>query len=281
MEDLDFTASAPARKSEIYDPAVARAFFEMVGKVENLEQGAALFIENQLGDNMYYVLEGEISIIRAKKNIDIVKAGEIVGELALLSQQPRNASAVARTPCRVIAFEGARFPAAIQRAPEFALMLMNIMINRLRLTIAQLAVTRSLPSSAVWRERRVFDERMLRDLVGRLRSRPPVHTAINKVIMKEGESGVFMYVVIEGRVAISIQSKVVERVGPGGIFGEMALVNQSPRAATATAESDCELLSISRTDFLELVKTNPAFGISLLRSLAERMNYMASGGTRN
>ena len=281
MEDLDFTVSAPARKSDIYNPAVARAFFEMVGKAENLEQGAALFIENQLGDNMYYVLEGEIGIIRAKKNVDIVKAGEIIGELALLSQQPRNASAVARTPCRVIALEGARFTGAIQRAPEFALMLMNIMINRLRLTIAQLAMTRSLPSSANWRERRVFDERTLRDLVGRLRSRPPVHAAVNKVIMKEGEGGVFMYIVMEGRVAISIQTNVVERIGPGGVFGEMALVNQSPRSATATAESDCELLSITRNDFLDLVKTNPAFGISLLRAMAERMNFIARGGARN
>ncbi len=159
-------------------------------------------------------------------------------------------------------------------------MLMNIMINRLRLTLARLAMTRSLPSSANWRERRVFDERTLGDLVGRLRSRPPVHAAVNKVIMREGEGGVFMYIVMEGRVAISIQSNVVERIGPGGIFGEMALVNQSPRAATATAESECELLSITRNDFLELVKSSPSFGISLLRAVAQRMNFIASGGAR-
>ena len=59
-----------------------------------------------------------------------------------------------------------------------------------------------------------------------------------------------MYVVLSGRVAISIKSKVVEWVGPGGVFGEMALVDQSPRAATATAETDCDLLSINRSDFL-------------------------------
>lgn len=280
MEDLDFTVGASARKSDIYNPAVARAFFEMDGKVENLAQGAALFIENQEGDTMYYVLEGELGIIRAKKNIDIVKAGEIIGELALLSQQPRNASAVARLPCRLIALEAARFPSAIQRTPEFALMLLNIMINRLRLTIARLSMTQSLPSSANWRERRVFDERTLGDLAGRLRSRPPVHASANKVIMREGEGGVFMYIVMEGRVAISIQSNVVERIGAGGIFGEMALVNQSPRAATAMAETDCELLSVTRNDFLELVNTSPSFGISLLRAVAARMNFMASGGAR-
>jgi CRP-like cAMP-binding protein len=94
--------------------------------------------------------------------------------------------------------------------------------------------------------------------------------------MTEGEGGVFMYVVLEGRVAISIKSKVVERIGPGGVFGEMALVDQSPRAATAVAETACSLLSINRADFLSAVKSNPAFAVSLLRALAERLRYMTS-----
>ena len=75
-----------------------------------------------------------------------------------------------------------------------------------------------------------------------------------------------MYVVLSGRVAISIKSKIVEWVGPGGVFGEMALVDQSPRAATATAETDCDLLSINRGDFLTMVKTNPDFVVSLLKA---------------
>ena len=94
--------------------------------------------------------------------------------------------------------------------------------------------------------------------------------------MKEGEGGVFMYVVLEGRIAISIKSKVVERIGPGGVFGEMALVDQSPRAASAVAETASSLLSINRSDVLSSVKTNPAFAVSLLRGLADRLRYMTS-----
>jgi CRP-like cAMP-binding protein len=99
---------------------------------------------------------------------------------------------------------------------------------------------------------------------------------MNKIIMNEGEGGVFMYVVLEGRVAVSIKSKIVDRIGPGGVFGEMALVDQSPRAATATAEVDSELLSINRNDFLTLVKSNPSFAVSLLKALADRLRYMTS-----
>jgi CRP/FNR family cyclic AMP-dependent transcriptional regulator len=150
---------------------------------------------------------------------------------------------------------------------------MNIIINRLRLTAA--LVSRKVSDTATLQERRVFDEKMLADLTERL-PHPPGHAPLNKVIMKEGEGGVFMYVVVTGRVAITIKGKTVDVIGPGGVFGEMALVDQSPRAASAIAETDSELLSINRKDFLALVKGNPGFAVSLLKGLADRLRFMTS-----
>ncbi|MBI1965147.1 MAG: cyclic nucleotide-binding domain-containing protein [Betaproteobacteria bacterium] len=272
MEDLDFTR--PAR-SEVYKPDVARAFFESAGKPESVARGGILLSENQQGGKMYYLLEGEIGLARAGKTIDIVKAGEIIGEMAVVSQLPRTATAVARAPCRVIALEAGQFKGAIQKMPEFALMLLNIIINRLRLTIARLAVTGALPDGEMSRESAVFDAAFLARLRQEL-DREPAHNPLNKVIMREGEAGIFMYIVAEGRVAVSIKGKVVERVGPGGVFGEMALVDQSPRAATATAETDCYLLTVNRNDFLALVKSRPEFGVTLLKSVAERMRHLTA-----
>jgi CRP-like cAMP-binding protein len=56
----------------------------------------------------------------------------------------------------------------------------------------------------------------------------------------------------------------------------MALIDQSPRVATAAAETDCTLLSINRRDFLSFIKTKPDFSMSLLKSLAERLRHMNS-----
>jgi CRP/FNR family transcriptional regulator, cyclic AMP receptor protein len=273
MEDLDFTRPA---KSPVYDPVVARDFFNSAGKSENAAQGEAFFLENQQSDKMYFLLEGEVSLSRGKKVIDIVKQGEVFGELAVISQQPRSATAIARTACSVISLDARQFQGAIKRTPEFALMLMNIMINRLRLTVTMLSVTRSLPDWTGKDESRVFDRKLLAELAGALHERSTVHYPLHKVIMKEGEAGVFMYVVIEGRVVISIQSRTVERIGAGGIFGEMALVDQSQRVATAVAETDCSLLAINRNDFVALVKTKPEFGVSLLKAVAERLRAMTS-----
>jgi len=275
MEDLDFTGADRPSKSAIYDPSVARMCFEALGKVELVPQGGNFFTENQTSDRMYYLVEGEVSLVRGKRVLDVVKAGEIFGEMATISRLPRSATAAARSACRALSLDTKQFQSAIQKtAPEFALMLMNIIINRLRLTGA-LTVGKAPQDVGGLRER-VFDEKMLSALMAALNHRLPAHAPLNKVIMKEGEGGVFMYVVVEGRVAISIKSSIVERVGPGGIFGEMALVDQSPRAATATAESDCSLLSINRNDFLVLVKSHPDFAVSLLKSAADRLRYMTS-----
>jgi len=277
MEDLDFTRRPT--KSPIYDPNVARICFKSLGNVERVAQGEIFFTENQNSDRMYLVEEGEVALTRGGKAIDVVKAGEIFGEMAAISQLPRSATAVARTACRVVSLDAQQFQRAIQKMPEFALMLMAILINRLRLTVAMLAMSKSLEASNGARTRRVFDDNLLRGLMLATQHRLPQHCPLNKVIMKEGEAGVFMYVVLGGRVAISIKSKIVEWVGPGGVFGEMALVDQSPRAATATADTDCDLLSINRGDFLTIVKTNPVFVVSLLKAAADRLRDMTSRRT--
>ena len=97
-----------------------------------------------------------------------------------------------------------------------------------------------------------------------------------RAILAQGQAGALMYVVLEGSVAISLRGEVVERVGSGGVFGEMALVDQSVRAADAAAETDCALLAINRPVFLNLVKADPTFGVSLLGAMAERLRHVAA-----
>jgi CRP-like cAMP-binding protein len=273
LEDLDFTRPA---KSEIYDAAVARSCFEQLGTPETLPQGKPFFMEGQTSDRMYLLVEGEATLLRGKKTLDIVKTGEIFGELATILHQPRSASALARTPCKALSLDGKQFQQAIQRTPEFALMLMSIMVQRLRLRVQMLGLTRSLPDWSGKDASGLFDRKLLDEWVEALPARPPQRCLAGQVIFSEGEGGVFMYLVLQGRVAISIQGTVVQRVGPGGMFGEMALVDQSPRVASATAETPCLFLTIARNDFLSLVKGNPAFGVSLLKAVGERLRHMAS-----
>jgi len=103
-----------------------------------------------------------------------------------------------------------------------------------------------------------------------------LHADAKKPIMQEGQAGLFMYVVLKGSVVIFLAGTPVEKVGPGGVFGELALIDQQPRAASAVAEADCSLLAISRKALLELIRTKPAFGKSLLAAVADRGRFMVS-----
>ncbi|MEO8158946.1 MAG: cyclic nucleotide-binding domain-containing protein [Betaproteobacteria bacterium] len=272
--ELDFTQ--PTAQDEGYDPTVARKCFESFGQTQNFAEMEGFFAEGQASDKMYLLVEGEVSLIRNKKTLDIVKAGEIFGEIAVITQQPRSATATARKFCQALVLDARQFQQALQTTPEFALMLMNIMNNRLRLTVALMKQTASLPAFGDRDDLRVFDKKMMEDLVAAFRARPPQTFPPGRMIMKEGDAGVSMYIVIRGRVTVSINGIVVDQVGPGGTFGEMALVDNAMRSASATATAESQLLSISRSDFLNLVKTKPGFAISLLKTIADRLRTMTA-----
>jgi CRP/FNR family transcriptional regulator, cyclic AMP receptor protein len=280
MEDLNF---APPPKSKIYDPAVALAFFKAAGTVESVAKGRPFFTENEKsggffskGAKMYLLVDGEVSLTAGKKVIGTVSKGEIFGEMASIGQMSRSATAVAKTDCRVIALDDRQFRKAIEKTPDFALMLMSIIIDRVRQAIAKLTGNTVLSDDETLRKRSVFDKKLLADLEREFEGHPPIHAPKNKVILTEGEVGAYMYLVLEGRVAVSVKDRVIEKIGPGGVLGEMALVDKSPRIATAVAETDCSMLSINRRDFLVFVRTKPDFSLSLLKGLAERLRYVNS-----
>lgn len=267
----------------VYDPAVALAFFRSAGKAEKFAPGATIFREHQKSrplllqrDKMYYVYDGEVSLVAKKKAIGSVKKGEVFGELAALTHAPRTAGAVAKTACRVIALDDREFHAALMKRPAFALMLMSVMVARLRHTIVVLHAEGKLSVSGAWKEAAVFDKRQLADLVRGLANDPPIYFDRGSFVIKEGATGVRMYTVLEGRVEVSIEGSKVERIGPGGVFGEAALLDQAARLASVRAETDCALQPIGRTAFLELVKVSPAFAGKMLANLAQRLRLLAA-----
>ena len=92
-----------------------------------------------------------------------------------------------------------------------------------------------------------------------------------QTIFLEGARGDDMYIVVEGQVNIVTDSQIVETVEPGGIFGEMALIDNRPRSAAAIARTNCLLTPIGREHFLTLIKSTPLFAIQVMRVMADRL----------
>ncbi|MDW8470168.1 MAG: cyclic nucleotide-binding domain-containing protein [Burkholderiales bacterium] len=268
-----------AASSPAYNAAVAMAFFRGAGKPQDAAPGTVLFSagEKTAGlfsrdDRMYLVLEGEVVLQAGDYPLATVKAGELFGEMAAITHEPRTASAIARTRCRLIALDGRQFEQGLAQNPEFALMLMGVFSHRIRQTAAVLAARAGVAGAQrAQKPAPALDRTMMTGLRNLLRERTPARYAAGQTIFRQGESAAFMYVVSAGTVAILADGHPIERVGPGGLFGEMAIVDQSPRSAAAQAETDCELMALNRNDFLALVRTSPSFGRALLRAMAARL----------
>jgi len=98
--------------------------------------------------------------------------------------------------------------------------------------------------------------------------------ARDQTIFAEGERGELMYAVLEGQVELRVKGHLVETLGPGGIIGEMALVDHEPRAATATAKSECKLVPITEKRFMFMIQQTPHFAVQIIKVIAERLRRM-------
>jgi CRP/FNR family cyclic AMP-dependent transcriptional regulator len=94
--------------------------------------GAVIFSERQIGNLMYVVLDGEVEIRVNDELLDLVKPGEVFGEMALVESKKRSASAIARLPCRLAALDEEKFLALVKKEPHFAIDVMRNLAKRLR-----------------------------------------------------------------------------------------------------------------------------------------------------
>jgi CRP/FNR family transcriptional regulator, cyclic AMP receptor protein len=91
------------------------------------------------------------------------------------------------------------------------------------------------------------------------------------VIFESGADGKEMFGVVEGEVEIRTGGGTTSRIGPDETFGEMAIIDHSPRSATAVAVVDTKLAVIDQRMFLFLVHETPMFALQVMGNLAERL----------
>lgn len=97
------------------------------------------------------------------------------------------------------------------------------------------------------------------------------------IIIREGDYGQDVYLIISGKVVVAekLQSsnkyKVLATLGPGEIFGEMAMIDGEPRSATLVAASPCKILVLTPENFEKVFKTHPRWALKILAALSKRI----------
>ena len=94
------------------------------------------------------------------------------------------------------------------------------------------------------------------------------------VIFAEGDAGAEMFAVQEGQVELVVAGRTVETVEPGGIFGEMALIEKGPRTAKAVAKTECVVVCIDEKRFEFLTQNTPNFALNVLKVISHRLRAM-------
>jgi CRP/FNR family cyclic AMP-dependent transcriptional regulator len=92
-----------------------------------------------------------------------------------------------------------------------------------------------------------------------------------KVLTQEGDIGRDFYLVVAGMASVRRKGRRVATIGPDEYFGELALLDQRPRSATVTAESDMELLVLGQRAFIGVVESVPSLSRKLLATMATRL----------
>ena len=90
-------------------------------------------------------------------------------------------------------------------------------------------------------------------------------------IFREGQHADELFVIKSGEVRVQIGNRTITELHADDIFGEMALIDNEPRSATAIAVTDVELVPVSEKQFLFLVSQTPYFALKVMRVLAQRL----------
>src|ERR1700727_1579128 len=117
-----------------------------------------------------------------------------------------------------------------------------------------------------------LDESTRVELAGQLE---PVHVAAGEVILRQGDAGDGLYLVVSGRLRVSVAADGAERVlydlGRSAIVGEIALLGDRPRAATVRAVRDSDLLLLRPSGYTSLIERSPALLAEMARLLVDRL----------
>lgn len=265
-EALDILSASPlfgrldrAARAEIAD------HLELV----TLGAGELLFRQGDPGDSMFIIDRGFVEV-RARDAsgtthvLDRLDAGASVGEMALLTGQPRTADVVAVVDTRLLRLAKSGFDRLAERHPAIAsgfAVAVTPRVQRLKLA----AILERLFGE--------IDPATLHALQEKIAWR---RLADGEVLMRQGEIGTTMYVVVNGRLQILVEAdeespeRVVGEVGAGETVGEFALLTDDVRSATIVATRDTDVVELTRPVFEELAREHPRAMLEIARMIVFR-----------
>jgi CRP-like cAMP-binding protein len=236
----------------VLTPSLMRMTIERVRLIP-LPAGQTLFSQGDRGDDLFVVAWGEVAVL-VPKEVARLSEGDFFGEIALLADQPRTATVRATVDSQVLAFDRALLRDLIEASPELLVVLLRFVRERLIVTLSETSHLFA-PFSAL--ERLALAARFqFLEIDEGLR------------LIDEGGKSPGLFVLLAGEAHAFSDGRMVARLLPGEVFGEISLMTGLPSTASVTAICKSFVLFLPRSDFSEIIMTHPQV-LEYLSSLAE------------
>ncbi|MCR5301310.1 MAG: cyclic nucleotide-binding domain-containing protein [Lachnospiraceae bacterium] len=282
---------------------------------KQFKKGEVIFREGEMGDTLYQIEEGTVSIYAAYEEkeqqlLTQLGKGKIFGEMAVVEAYPRSATAVAEDDVTVLEVESSEVADFFKTNPDRIMDIMKSLSGRLR----SLTADYSDVSNTVSQIRNSADKEFggaLADLIIRFATAYKRNKAINKlsveadrilsqnghsegyavkvedfdkgqIIFKEGEVGDCMYDIHSGTIGIyegygTSDEKLLTKLNSNMFFGELGMIDKVERSCTAVVmENNTTLEIITESDIKELFEKNPAKVQMILEHLSYRVRHLTS-----
>lgn len=242
-------------------------------EIEVFAPGRTLYRQGTAAEALYIVESGRVHIQRDGLLVE-AGPGEVLGLLALVTEKPHVETAQAQTETVTWVLSRTALAELIAVHPDLAAHLSAGLRGPLSPEDEELAIERlqALPMFSA------LDKATLRAVAQRLLLQ---HVPAQAVIYTEGSPGDALYLVDSGRVEIvsslTRRGQVLARLGPGGFFGETALLTGKPRTTGVRAVEPTNLWVLYRTDFDDLVLRYPVIGQAVNRIVGEHLSKAALG----
>jgi len=234
-------------------------------KILTIPSGTAVCREGEYGDKSFAIMKGVVEIsINADGHdnltLALLEEGNIFGEMASLSGQPRNATVTAKDELTVLEIPSKTLKKLMKKSQGF-----NDSIESLYSERAVHTYLRKVP----------FFAKLSPSVLEQLENRVKLITyKQGDIIFSEGETGNSLYIIRSGFVKVSKKQedkeKIIAYISHGNYFGEMALLEDEKRSATISAFTKTEVVQVLKDDFNDLLKIDPEIFEMIQDSILER-----------
>ena len=240
---------------------------------KSLPEGETLFTQGDLGDAFYILTSGKVRVSVYSAGsvgtfVNDLKIGEGIGEISLLTGQPRTATVTAIENSELLCLTKSDFDRLAQEHPSLLTGLASQLLSRFQQDQTRVALKNFFGD---------IDDALLRDL---LRNLDCGHCDSGQTLFNQGEPGDAMYIIIQGRLRMTAKDpdgtqRVLNEVGAGECVGEFALLAESGtpeslRSATVYATRSTDMIIITRPVFENLLHQYPQVLITLTRKIVRR-----------